>query len=258
MKTFSRFKFWFIGAALLACSVVAYLIYALAGFTSKPVKFDVPPPFVQQYANALNHPDFDELEGYNDYYTDHRHQSTSDNITDDYSRETALLHSVIFDGQSPDLALELFGHPDKRVRVKMASAFAEMNIKYSHDEESGYPDKRRKFWKDWASYLPNMENALFEAVVTSAKEGTLNYIPYTLAWMPTQDQDTVELLTWAAEHHPDPWVRRFSVYFVVKFGGNETMAKQLLESRVDDPAYIVRKQVLDLKYERLTGQIDQS
>ena len=93
-------------------------------------------------------------------------------------------------------------------------------------------------------------------MITSAKEGTTTRIPYTLAWMPGQDHKTVEVLTWAAKHHPDSWVRWFSVYFVVQFGGIEEHAVHLLKDRRHDPDYRVRKLVLSQRWRKLIGETD--
>ena len=62
--------------------------------------------------------------------------------------------------------------------------------------------------------------------------------------MPGQNRKTVEVIAWSAKHHPDPWVRRFSVYFVVEFGGHEDFPFPLLEGQAHYPAYTVRKEVL--------------
>ena len=132
-------------------------------------------------------------------------------------------------------------------------AFSAVNVKFSHNEETGFAEKRRQFWLDVEEHLPDIQNALSEALITSAEEGTANYIPYTLAWMPGQGRETVELLSWAAKHHPYWWVRRFSVYFVVEFGQNQELANQLLQNRTHDPEYRVRKEVLDLRIKRFTG-----
>jgi len=149
--------------------------------------------------------------------------------------------------------MRLFAHPEKAQRVKIATAFAAVNAKFSHNEETGFSKKRRKLWVDAKDNLPDMQNALYEALIASAEQGKTNQIPYTLAWMPGQGHETVELLAWAAKHHPDPWVRNFSVYFVVKFGGDEELAAPLLQNRTHDPDYGVRKRVLDLRISRFTG-----
>lgn len=243
MSISEPFKKILIAAAIIASIVALFLIHSLAGLTSRPVVFAEPPGFVEQYATTM-HPA-------------HQHglqdSGASGNLTKDFAAEEALVRQVFFEDDSPQEMLRLFAHPDRAQRVKIAAAFAHVNIVYTHDEESGFPPKRNQFWEDHKVHLPVIENALSEALIATAQENTQNYIPYTLAWIPGQDHKTVELLTWAAKHHPDPWVRRFSVYFVVAFGENETYATELLEDRVDDPAYMVRKQVLDLKVRRIFG-----
>jgi hypothetical protein len=181
MTVISRFENWFIGALVITILIAVFLIYALGGLNAKPIRFSEPPFFVKEYADQLGHPDFTQIPEYIEYLNDVGELHNEKRITGDFSKETALLHRVIFEGESPELMLHLFAHPDKKIRVRMASAFAYMNVKYSHNDESGYPDKRRQFWIDWEDHLPNLENALFESVITSAQEGTLNHIPYTFS-----------------------------------------------------------------------------
>ena len=174
-------------------------------------------------------------------------------MTEDLSKQKALVRNVIFDGESPAQILGLFNHPEKTQRVKIASALAAVNIKFTHDEESGFAEKRKQFWLDVAADLPNIQNALYEALIMSAEEGTRSRIPYTLAWMPGQANETIEVLAWAAKHHPDPWVRKLSVFFVAEFGQNEQLIDSLLQNRTHDPDYKVRKEVLNQRMNRFTG-----
>ena len=237
----------------IAAVVVAFLIHALAGLNARPVAFNSPPAFVEHYAKSLEQ---SQPSAIADAAQETREQpAASANITEDFSAEEELVRSVMFDNQSPTSLLELFRHPDKAQRIRVALAFAAINTRYTHDEASGFPEKRRQFWIEVERHLPDIENALFEALIASAKENTQNKIPYTLAWMPGQDHETVALFDWAAKHHSDPWIRRFCVYFVVAFGENEALASALLENRKHDPDYNVRKEVLDLQFRRLTGEI---
>lgn len=237
----------------LTLIICTFLVHALAGLNSRPVKFQTPPMLVERYAARFSQSDSN---GPVSRAADH----SSKKLTDDYEQETALLHRIFFEGHydSLDELLQLFRHPDKAQRVKIAAAFGELNIKYSHNDESGYPEMRKRFWVDVKDQLPNIQNALFEALIMSAQEGTQSNLPYTIAWMPGQGDraETLEVLTWAAKHHPDVWVRRFSYYYVVEYGGNEKLASALLETGHYDPAYRVRKQALHSRYKRLTGQIE--
>ena len=230
--------------------VVFFLIHALAGLSSRPVVFADPPVFVERYAAEMDHSDPLSLPKEFETGGTHVKEPRSAKLTADLSNEEAFVFKVIMEGESLDVLMRLFAHPEKAQRVKIGSAFSAVNIKFSHNDESGFPDKRKQFWVDVEDHLPDMQNALFEALITSAEDGTANYIPYTLAWLPGQGRETVELLAWAAKHHPDWWVRRFSVYFVVRFGGDEELAGALLRNRTHDPDYRVRKEVLERRFSR--------
>lgn len=237
-------------AAVVTIGVIAFLIHALGGLGARPVAFADPPPFVEQYASDMHHSDHLSPPRGLETGSEQVAESEFAQLTADLSNEEVFVFNVIMNGTSTDMLLHLFAHPEKAQRVKVASAFAAVNVKYSHNEESGYPEKRVQFWVDVEEHLPDIQNALSEALIASAEDGTTSYIPYTLAWMPGQGHETVELLAWAAKHHPDPWVRRFSVYFVVRFGGDEEIAGPLLRDRAHDPDYRVRKEVLDRRYSR--------
>ena len=257
MTVGSRLKKVLLATAVVAAVVGIYLVYSLAGLGASPVVFADPPSLVAQYAAQMEHSDPSsesvdqgpEVGAAVD--AEPVNESASGNLTTDIEAEKELVHRVIFDGEPLDLILSQFAHPEKAKRVKMAAAFGAVNIEFTHNEESGYPDLRRQFWVDVEDHLPNIENALFEALIASAEEGANSRLPYTIAWLPGQDRDAVEVLAWAAKHHPDPWVRRFSVYFVVRFGGHEDLSVPILKDRINDPSYIVRREVLDRKIERL-------
>jgi hypothetical protein len=93
----------------------------------------------------------------------HVEESEPVKLTTDFANEKALLHKVFFEGESPDTFLRLIAHPEKAHRVKIASALAAINIEFTHDEESGFPEKRRQFWVDVKEHLPNIINALCAA-----------------------------------------------------------------------------------------------
>lgn len=238
---------------VVAIIVVAFFVHALAGLSATPVVFADPPAFVERYAAEMNHSDPSSSPKEPETDGGHVEKLESEKMTTDFSNEEALVRQVILDGDSPGELVRLFAHSDKAQRVKTALALASVNIKLTHDEQSGFAAKRELFWIDVGEQVPDIQNALFEALVASAEEGTTNYIPYTLAWMPRQDHKTIALLAWAAKHHPDPWVRRFSVFFVVEFGQNEALAIALLQNRIHDPEYIVRKEVLDQRIRRFKG-----
>lgn len=232
-----------------------FLIYALAGLSSRPVDFAEPPAFVEKYVAEMSHSDPSSLSKEAEIGDGHLATSKYPKLTADLSNDEALVFNVILDGDSSEVLLRLFAHPEKIQREKVAMAFAAVNVKFSHNEETGFAEKRRKFWLDVEHHLPDIRNALSEALITSAQADKDTRIPYTLAWMPGQGRETLELFVWAAKHHPHPWVRRSSIYFVAKLDRDEGFVGPLLQNRTHDPDYGVRKEVLDLRYKILTGQI---
>lgn len=225
--------------ALLTTVTLLFLIYSLAGLGASPVAFANPPSFVEQYA-AQRYPPQPSI-------IDEKVKKTSD-----FFNNAAMVRNVIVNEEPIDEMMALFTHPDKAVRVNIALAFAEVNIRLSHDDGTKFDAKRKLFWKQADSYSSDIQNALFEALIVSAQEKTRTFIPYTLAWwMEDEKLKAVKVLTWAAQHHPDTWVRNFSTYFVVQYGGSEEHAQILLASQVHDPVFKVRNQALTQKTRRL-------
>jgi HEAT repeat protein len=251
----STFKNLIIATVVVAMVVVVFLVHALAGLSARPVVFADPPAFVERYAAEMDHSDPSSLPKETETNDGNVNESASAKLTADLSNEEVFVLNVILYGNSLDMLLRLFTHPDKAQRVKIASAFAAVNVKFSHHEESGFAKKRSQFQLDVKEHLTDIQNALSEALIASAEQGTVTYNPYTLAWLPGQGRETVELLAWAAKHHPDPGVRRSSVYFVVKLGGGEELAGPLLQNRSHDPDYSVRRLALDLRFRRFTGEL---
>ena len=252
MGTPFTFKKLIIPTSFVTVVVIAFFTYALAGLNARPVVFATTPSFVEQYAVKVHHSLRLSSQKHTEKPGTEPDKFESEKITAVYSDEKALMLDVFFNDQPPGKLLELFAHQQKAQRVKMALAFSAVNIEFTHNEESGFAKKRDQFWLDAEKHVPDILNALFEALILSAKEGTTTHIPYTLAWMPGSHEKKVKVFAWAAEHHPDPWVRNFSVYYVVELGLNEELAVKLLHSRIHDPDYGVRKEVLDQRFRRFT------
>ena len=255
MNFSSTLKKLFIAATFIALVVGVFLIYALAGLNSSPVTYAEPPAFVESYGAKMAHsdPTYQSAE----LKIDKGQLATSQfsKLTGGLSVTEKLVFNVILGGNSSEVLTRLFAHPDKTQRIKVASAFAAVNVRFSHNEETGFADKRRQFWLDVEQHIPDIQNGLSEALISSAKAGKYSYTPYTLAWLPEQGRETVELFTWAAKHHPNASVRRSSLYYVVILGGNEDLAGPLLQNKTHDPDYKTRKEALELRYKRFTGQI---
>jgi ADP-ribose pyrophosphatase YjhB (NUDIX family) len=234
-----------VGLLAIGAIVGLFFIHALAGFSSDSVTFEEPPAFVATYASSKYGPQDVNFD-----------QESIGNLTKDYFNDAALVRDVIVNGESTDELIRRFTSTDKATRVKIAFAFGDVNLKLSHDEGTGFDEKRDVFWGAVKEHESAIQNALFEALIVSAQERTRNFIPYTLAWWMEDDKPkAVEMLTWAAKHHPDPWVRSFSVFYVVRFGGDEDKAVSLIADRTHDPVYRVRKAVLNQRYRRFKEAI---
>ena len=246
MKVKLIFKNLAMAFSFIALLIGVFYTHALAGLASDPVTFAEPPAFVKEYVNGK----------YSQGVTAPNKAENIAKLTSDYFNQAALVRNVIINGESTDELLALFTHPEKAQRVKIAFAFAEVNLKLSHDEGTDFDNKRRAFWEKMNAHSADIQSALFEALITSAEERTRTFIPYTLAWwMQDNKSKTVEMLNWAAKHHPDPWVRNFSVYYVIQFGENEAYAKDLIEDRTHDPAFKVRHRILEQRFRRFEEAI---
>ena len=240
-----------IAIAIVSISIALFYVHALGGLVSRPVNFAQPPEFVEVYAIEKYGPNTQKA-----VETVEDEQQVK--LTKDYFNEAALVRNTIVNGDSPDEVIRLFTHPDKATRIKVAFAFAQVNLLLSHYNAIDFDEKRTQFWEKVQDHSADMQNAIFEALIASAEEGTRSYIPYTLAWwMLEQEQKSkaTEMLTWASKHHPDPWVRNFSVFFVVQHSGNEELAKAVIQDRTHDPIFRVRKQVLQQRSRRFKAML---
>ena len=259
-KSFT-FKSLIIAMAVIALAVGSFFVHALAGLSTHPVMFANPPSFVAKYVAEMDYSDSlttpKESEANNGSKVDESEidKAKMAKWMKDFSYEEALAFKAVMTGETLDEFYRLISHPEKEQRVKIASAYAAMHVQYSHHEESGFGEKRNQFNANLNKHLPDFRNALSEALIASAKEGTVTRIPYTLAWLPGQGRETVELFEWSAKHHPHPRVRRASIYFVAKLAKDEELVGSLLRDKSQDPDYRVRKLALDLRYRIFTGDL---
>lgn len=89
--------------------------------------------------------------------------------------------------------------------------------------------------KSLTPHYPSTRNALAEVLIATAREAITTRIPYTLAWLTGQGQETIELFSWSAQHHPDHNVRRSSIYYISILEGEEEVAASILYSRIHVP-----------------------
>lgn len=265
MNKSSTLKYLLISTAAIALIVGGFLVYALAGLSADPVAYTQPPSFVEDYVAELDRSG--SLVDLKKAESNGVKASVSDADSSDidkakfeewmkgFSYEERLAFKAVMTGETLDQFYHLVSHPEKEKRVKVASAYAAMHVKYSHHEESGFGEKRNRFNDNLNEHLENFRNALSEGLIASAKEGTRTRIPYTLAWLPGQGRETVELFEWAAKHHPHPRVRRACMYFVAKLSKDDVLVDSLLSGKVNDPDYKVRKLALNLRYRKFIGDL---
>ncbi|MDK1286080.1 hypothetical protein [Pseudoalteromonas umbrosa] len=240
-----------LSVSITAIAAGIFYFHALAGFCTNPIVYKAPPLFVEQY---LQHIEYLEPLPRTEFDRRFVEKPDLEALIEDYTYEEILVFKAVMTGQYDDELMRLFSHPDKMQRIKIAEAFAAVQIQFIHDEESGFPPKRNQLFNRLGEHLPDIRNALSEALIYTAVEGKANRIPYTLAWLPGQGRETLELFSWAAKHHPDHNIRRSSIYYVtILEGGNLT--GPLLLGRSKDPVYSVRKLALDLRIRRLIGNI---
>lgn len=264
------FKSLIIATVIVVLAVGCFFVHALAGLNSHPVMFAEPPEFVARYAAKMQHSDSlitpKEAETNNENIGESKiNESKIDKEEIDkakmakwmenFSDEEELAFKAVMTGETLDEFYRLISHPEKAQRVKIAAAYAAIHVRYSHHEESGFGEKRNQFNANLNEHLADFRNALSEALIASAREGTVTRIPYTLAWLPGQGRETIELFEWSAKHHPQARVRRASIYFVAKLAKDEKLVDSLLRSKSHDPDYRVRKLALDLRYRKFTGDL---
>lgn len=250
-----KYKKSFLAICALIILIAGLYIDAVAGLITKPISYAAPPPFVEQYKELIQYSEPERIIQTVDMSELVRDLSEHKKWIEGFSYEEVLVYKSIMLSESPSELWQLFTHPELEQRIKIASALAAVNIKYTHNEESGFSEKRNKFWLDSIAHMPDIRNALSEALIESARLGEHNRIPYTLAWLPEQGAETVELFLWAARHHPDHNVRRSCMYYVTILSKDKKVVETLLTDAKRDPSYGMRTLALNLRYRQLVGTL---
>ena len=156
---------------------------------------------------------------------------------------------VVMEGESPEALISHMIDSDARIRIAAANALAEAFFESLIQLDDSY-DKQHEFWESIEAEQSIVRSALYEALVDSVEKGTSNWIPYVVAWMPGQDDKTLELLAWASNNHPDADMRRSSTFFVVTIAPRSDLSTQVLEQRAHDPSFRVRMEALGFRFTR--------
>ena len=129
-----------IAIGIVSISIALFYIHALGGLASEPVNFAQPPEFVDAYAIEKYGPNTQKA-----VTTVEEGQQVK--LTKDYFNEAALVRNTIVNGDSPDEVIRLFTHPEKATRIKIAFAFAQVNLLLSHYNAIDFDEKRTQFWE---------------------------------------------------------------------------------------------------------------
>jgi hypothetical protein len=246
----------FVTMAGLALFLCAYVVLTLFAVPVSPVEYKAPPDLAQQVG-----PSADSIAvGAGD---DGRAPATPTFTGPTADEIKTLARSVLFEGQSSERFIALFGHPDRDVREAAAIALAlcfAANGGMIEPRAEGPEFMRRwelmeSFWAsaDKPTVLKALNEVVSESVETGGSEfrGNDDLILYLLAWSPGQNSQRAEILAWVANHHPREGMRRSAVFFLVANSDfDREIGDEVLDSRAHDPALRVRAEALKQRIQR--------
>lgn len=244
------------GLALFYC---AYVILTLFALPVSPVEYKAPPKLVQQVESSA-----DPIAiGTNE----HDLTPAAPTLTSPAAEEVeTLAKSVLFNGQSPEQFVALFGHPDPDVRAAAAHALAlcwtaHMGMAEpraeGHDEYMRREYSFRNFWEN-ASGATVLE-ALLEVMSKSVETGGREFheddwqVLYLLSGDWGQSSQRAEILAWVANHHPSDDMRLGAMFFLVNRGEEfpREIGDEVLDSRAHDPSVRVRFEAWRQRMQRI-------
>lgn len=227
------------GLALCACASVVIKFFTVPVI---PVEYEAPPDFLQK---AVPSPPAIAVD------TEGRAPAPTHSGLAGEKIET-LAKGVLVEGQSPELFLALFDHPDKDVRMSAARALARWNAANAgmaepRAEEAEFTRRWElmdEFWEK--ADKPTILNALSELISTSVETGGAEFhgddqhILFLLAWFPGLQSQRAEVLTWVASHHPKDYMRLNAALSLLNDRFPREIADEVLDSRTHDPSFRVR------------------
>lgn len=245
-----------LGIVTVVLVIVGFVLQALFIVAIEPVEMTTPPPEFVTRAATLSHSDSavepdDSVETPVDKIGEEVPEGLAVADAPEFdSREiNELALRVVLDGESPDALISHMKDSDARIRIAAANALAEAFFESLIQLDDSY-DKQHEFWESIEAEQSIVRSALYEAMVDSVEKDTSNWIPYVVAWMPGQDDKTLELLAWASNNHPDSEMRRSALFYVVTIAPRSDLATQVLEQRAHDPSLRVRMEVLGFRFTR--------
>jgi len=248
----------FVVAGVCAFLVIVFVFSLLFPAGIKPIEYTEPPDFATQdvegigadpgtSGSAEDHVGMSEnAPAVNAEDADSRHTSGTGAVATDVDD---LAMRIVLEGESPDLLVALMKSNDRDTRIAAALALAKA-VDAGIALERNWVRKDR-FSESVGADIGSVRTACYEALADSAEEGTYNWLPYVIAWMPGQDRQTLEMLAWAADNHNSAEMRRHAMYFAVNCDREGELATEVLDHRAHDPSLRVRMEALGLRFERL-------
>lgn len=243
------------GLALFYC---AYVILTLFALPVSPVEYKAPPKLVQQVKSSAS-PIAKST-------NEHVLTPAAPTLTSpaDEAIET-LAKGVLFEGQSPEQFVALFGHPDPDVRAAAAHALAlcwTANMGMAEPRAEGPELMRRSelmdnFWKnaDKAAVLEALLEVMSKSVETGGREFPADdyQVLYLLSGSWGERTQRAEILAWVANHHPSEDMRRSAMFFLVNRGREfpREIGDEVLDSRAHDPSVRVRFEAWRQRMQRI-------
>ncbi len=243
------------GLALFYC---AYVILTLFALPVSPVEYKAPPKLVQQVESSANPIAISSNE--------HDLTPAGPTLTSPADEEIeTLAKGVLFEGQSPEQFVALFGHPDPDIRAAAAHALAlcwTANMGMAEPRAEGPELMRRyelmdNFWKraDSATILQALLEVMSKSVETGGREfPTDDYqVLYLLSGSWGEGFQRAEILAWVANHHPSEDMRRSAMFFLVNRGEEfpREIGDEVLDSRTHDPSIRVRFEAWRQRMQRI-------
>ena len=203
--------------ALLGCFCISALL-ELFPMSVTPVEYAEAPSFLTSHEERVG--DAAELVPPNSAITGSVSEQAPDNGSGvDAEAINALAKSTVLKGESPEQLLALLMHEDYATRTEAARALAEAHWETMHGKDGTSNQNMSQFWQRVEQPdVARIQKALFEAFAESVEKGVGNFnLPYLIAWMPDtgQEDQRIELLAWAANHHSTAWMRRSTMFYVV-------------------------------------------
>lgn len=247
----------FVGVLVCGLVIVALVLQSLFAVHIEPIEVGAPPPEIVAsiLAERTGEAADEELDDVEHIAIDDVSETVvetateSEDVNDVPSRGpdyNAIANDAVLRGEPVEELLRLLSSEDADVRIAAAHALGEAFIQTNGqrgDEFNGY-DLKVRFWEQVGNNIESVRNALYEGLISSAERDEINHIPNVIAWMPGQDDESLELFAWTSNHHQSAMMRKSAMHLVVNNYPKSEVTTRVLEERRNDPSFRVRMDAL--------------